>query len=494
MARLLRALAIFGTAASLYAEAPPPPAAPRASAAPPAPAAPAGASPTSAPPAEAAPLPAASPVLAYVPDDADLAVFVRADQLTRTNLWKKLAAPEVGFHQWLFRNFPSGIDFQNDVAAAAQVVQIAYSDGRPDGANVAFILEMNRDIRAADLVKVPDEAVAIQDLSFPAYHVVPLGLDLAAPSPRIVVLASPDYLARIVRYPERAKTPPQAPLAVDALSAPGEITFAGRVSPNLKDAIRAEYEKMQRDCLRPDMGGERLMQFGLYYNLVRIGLETESVTGALDLARQADALRADVRLASNAMAPFLTAIAQAMADPLQMGLPALVGGEPLPEPPPEPFYRAAADGQTVHLAMPRVGLERLLDRISEVKRHESARRASARNLMALGQAIRAYGASHGETSPQTWSDLVKADLLRDPAVFENPSVKAHRPGGDYELVPLPKAIPNSKRLRTVNAYEVHPKEAPPRRLNVLFADGHVEYMEYSIFQQHYKETLEGLGP
>jgi len=479
MARITLALLLLATA-PLYAEAPPETA----------PAAPA------VPPvvAEIPPVETSSPVLAYVPDAADLAIFVRANQLTRSALWKKFAAPEAGLYKKYFGALPLAIDLEDDVAAAAIVFELALEEGEPPGLRYAFILEMNRDVRLGDLVKEPVQPRTVEGVKAPAY---PVGnLLLVILQPRLAVLATDDYLARIVRSREgqpEAGVKAAGPLPVDALAAPGEVTFAARVSPAFKESLRGEYTKMHRRTLGSDVGFERVMEFSLYYNLCRVALEAESATGSVYLPRETDALRAEVRFASKAMAPFMVAVLQAMADPLQMGLPALFGGAPLDEPPPALFYRAEVDGPAVKITMPRAAMERLVDQLVEASRAEAGRAVSAEHLRTLGAAIQTFVTARGKY-PSTWSELVRAALVLDATVFENPALKTHLAAGDYELVPSPRRPSAAQKpYAKVLAYEVYPKDAPPPSLNVLFADGHVEYIEQSRFRELYKETLESLG-
>jgi prepilin-type processing-associated H-X9-DG protein len=321
---------------------------------------------------------------------------------------------------------------------------------------------------------------------------------LVVPSPRLVILATRngpktrDYLPQMINASRLVAGAPAGPLPVAALDTPGHITFVARISPAIKDAILTEYGLYQKKVLRPNMDGERAIEFGLFYNLVRIALQAECLTGSLDLSRDADALRADVRFASPQMAPFMVATLQAMADPLQMCLPALVGGRPLEEPPPEPFYRTTADGPMVRLAMSRQAVERLVDRLTASARLEADRAASAENLRAIGRAILIYVADK-RAFPQNWSALTKMKLLPDPKIFENPGRTEHLDTGDYELVPMTRDSARRNPDLKVLAYEIWPRDARPPGLNVLMADGHVDYMEYETFEQLYRQTLESLG-
>ncbi|MBE3099576.1 MAG: hypothetical protein IMZ44_20860 [Planctomycetes bacterium] len=440
-----------------------------------------------------------SPVLAYIPEDADLAVFVRMDQLVRSNLWKSFAAPQVGYYQKLTEKVALRLDLERDVVAAAFVLEIAWKDGKPLFVSHAVVLETKRDVQAGDLLTGLFKARPAGAAGAVMYPIGSGPSMLALPTPRVAVLASGEgeegsgeFLTRILETGRKHQRLASEPLPVAALAAPGEVTFAARASSGLKEGVLAHYQAVHRSTLRPHMDGGQAMQFGLYYNLVRLVIQAETVAGSLDLSRQGDALRADIRFAAPQMAPFMVAVLQAMADPLQMCLPAVVGGEPLGEPPAEPFYRAAAEGPTVHLVMPRVAVERLADRLLAAARQQAAAAASAANLRKINEAVAAYVAANGSW-PQTWSALTKAGALRDPAVFENPARAEHRVTGDYELVPLTKAAAGRRPDLKVLAYEICPRDPPPRGLNVLFADGTVQYIEYDVFQQLYRQTLESLG-
>jgi len=439
-----------------------------------------------------------SPVLAYIPQDADLAVFVRMDQLVRSNLWKSFAARQVGYYQKLVEKVALRLDLERDIVAAAFVLEIAWKDGKPLFVSHALVLETKRDVQAGDLLTGLFKARPARTGAV----MYPIGSGpgmLALPTPRIAVLASGEgeegsgeFLTRILETGRNHQRLASEPLPVAALAATGEVTFAARASSGLKEGVLAHYQAVHRGTLRPHMDGGQAMQFGLYYNLVRLVIQAETVAGSLDLSRQGDALRADIRFEAPPMAPFMVAVLQAMADPLQMCLPAVVGGEPLGDPPAEPFYRAAAEGPTVHLVMPRVAVERLADRLLAAARQQAAADASAANLRKINEAVAAYVAAKGSW-PQTWSALTKAGFLRDPAVFENPARAEHRVTGDYELVPLTKAAAGRRPDLKVLAYEIGPRDPPPRGLNVLFADGTVQYIEYDVFQQLYRQTLESLG-
>lgn len=454
------------------------------------------AAPASAPAADV-PQAQSSPVLAYIPDDADLAFLIRIAALNRTELGKKFTAPEVGLLAAFQNNFPPGLDFQKNVAAFAYACETVWENSQLVGLRAGMVFEMTRDVQPSDLLTDLVETPAVPGLDARPY-LFRSDSFLVVPSPRLVILATRngpqtrDYLPQMLKALRLVAGAPAGLLPVAALDAPGHITFAARLSPAMKDAILTEYGLYQKKVLRPNMEGERAIEFGLFYNLVRIALQAEGLTGSLDLSRDADALRADIRFTSPAMAPFMVATLQAMADPLQMCLPALVGGQPLEEAPPEPFYRTTAEGPVVHLAMSRQAAERLVDRLTASARLEADRAASAENLRTIGRAILIYVADK-RAFPQNWSALTKTRLLVDMKVFENPGRTEHLDAGDYELVPMTKDSARRNPDLKVLAYEIWPRDARPPGLNVLLADGHVEYMEYTKFEQFYRQTLESLG-
>lgn len=461
--------------------------------------------PAAAPAAPAAPARAAlelSPVLAYVPDDADLAVLVRLGPLAKTDFWKMLTVPEVALDRKIHEGLPLAVDYSRDVASIAYVLDFESQEGRPfDVVRTAVVLETTRDIPPTDILKEPSTPQTVPGLATPAYPFGDNGL-LAMPDPRVVVLVTADgappadYLVKILSQPARGKPAAAGPLPTAALAAPGEMTFVARMADDFRDAILQEYATTHERVLQPGMDLDQLLGFALHYNLVRMATQAQGVTASLDLTRDTDALRAEVRFDAPAMAPFMADMLQALADPLRMGLPAVLGGRPLAEPPSEAFYRATVDGRTVRLTMTRASAYRFATGLSrsaeEMAATATARQDSAANLRTLGAAVQSYIVTQG-TYPRSWSDLTKANLIREPGVFRNPALAAHLATGDYALVPLTKKDAERRPWQTVLAFESYPVGAEPPRLNVLFADGHVEYLEAAQFRLLYRQTLEGLG-
>jgi prepilin-type processing-associated H-X9-DG protein len=495
MARTILLIVVLAAAAMLYAEVPPDdlpePVLAKPVGAPATPAVPAA--PSATPPPAAEKPAARSVIFNYVTDEADLAVLVRVGQLVRADVWKRFAAPDAGLYRQLVQQLPKPIeiDIQNQVSTAVLEAQLQWKDDQLDDVSVALILEMYRDVRPEDLLKERVESRASAELGATLYRVAD-DYELAVPQPRIVVIGRGPVFLRALQRRQNGQAKPGGQLPLDSLAWPGDVTFAAVVPPAFKKMLGDAYAKMHRSTLKADMSADRFIEFAISYNLFRVALEAESATGSVYLVRPDDALRADLKFASKQMAPFMVAILQAMADPIQIAIPALVGGAPLDEAPAATFYRAVADGPSVRLTMPRAAIERLVDQLVEARRGTAGRAESAENLRKLGVAITIYVTRQGKY-PATWADLVRAELVREPALLENPALKDHLPTGDYELVPLTKAAVGQKAYARVLAYEVSPKDASAAGLNVLFADGHVEYVEAASFKALYKETLESLG-
>jgi prepilin-type processing-associated H-X9-DG protein len=427
-----------------------------------------------------------NPIVTHVPPGADLAVQVRVGRVVKSDMWARASAPDVGLTRSLTSLVPLPIDFEKDVAVALLIFECeaGVSPSSPQ-LHGALALETLRPLALADLLPPTAHAVHMAGLGADAY---PLegGLYVASPSPRLILIATDlPYLVRIAK--------PHAWQGTEDLLTAGEVAFAARPSAALKEMIRGDAAAMQAKNLKAGITGADLARFALDYNLIRLALETESVAGSIDLMREADAGHMEVRFASKSMALFATALAQALTDPLAMGLPALMGGTPLEEAPAEPLYRVRPVGDKVLVTMSRKAATALVERLCDTARQTAGRRASADHLRTLGAAIRTYVTVH-QAYPKTWSDLVGPGLVHEMALFENPALKNHPPAGDYELVPMTKESAARRSWDKVLAYEAPSPEPPAQEaLNVLFADGHVEYMDMAKFQQLYRMTIESLG-
>lgn len=139
------------------------------------------------------------------------------------------------------------------------------------------------------------------------------------------------------------------------------------------------------------------------------------------------------------------------------------------------------------------GLEQLVGWMAAGAGGGDAHLSSAMNLHEIGRAVQRYRADHGWEYPPTLAAI--GAYVADVGLFLNPARTDHLPGGDYQLVPLSKAAAAKQPWAKVLAYEVLPPgETPPAEgLNVLFADGHVEYVAVAEFDRLYQQTLQSLG-
>ncbi|MCX5649108.1 MAG: hypothetical protein NTX40_08445 [Planctomycetota bacterium] len=430
-------------------------------------------------------------ILNYVPPDSDCATLVRMDALAATDLWKRFNAVW-GSAGRIAEEFELALDFEKDVSAGVFCFQIVYQEnGNPDEPLAGGILALARDVTPQTLFKnVGDsQPVEFPGVSIPVYKIAPEIL-VALPASRTVVIAMPAYLAPMLNAATTLwQTPPWPRRELDV---PGEITFAGRMPEKLKAAIRTEFEKDRRRYLKPKTYPGPVLEFVLRYNLIALALDAASAAGSVNLADSEAALRATFAFGEGRLAPAAAAVAQAMADPLAIALPALFGGVALDKPPETPLYLAQADAKAVRLAMSRANLEQLVAQMSAGAEGEKERVRSANNLRQIGLAVQAFLADQG-AYPTSLSALFPK-YLADLRILENPVRATHSPDGDYCLVPLTKESAAKQPWAKVLAYEILSRgEAPQKGLNVLFADSHVEYVTVEAFQRLCQETLKDLG-
>jgi len=437
-------------------------------------------------------LDAATNILSYLPPDADLAVLVRMEALARADLWQRFRKPQDGIYHEIVKEFDLAIDFEKDVTAGVFCLQILYQeDGNPGEPAMGMALALNREVQPQTLFKnVGDsQPVEFPGVSIPVYKIAPEIL-VALPNSRTVVIAMPAYLAPMLTAATTLWEVPPWPRR--ELAVPGEITFAGRMPEKLKAAIRTEWDKERSRLLKPRARPDRILEFVLLYNLVALALDADSAAGSVNLADPEAALRATLAFGEGRLAPAAAAVAQAMADPLAIALPALFGGAPLDKPPETPLYLAQADAKAVRLTMSRENLEQLVAQMSAGAEGEKGRVQSQGNLRQIGLAVQAYLMDQG-AYPTSLSALFPK-YLADLRILENPARAAHLPEGDYALVPLTKEVASKQPWAKVLAYEILSRgEAPQEGLNVLFADGHVEYVTVEAFQRLCQETLKDLG-
>jgi prepilin-type processing-associated H-X9-DG protein len=434
---------------------------------------------------------AALRILNYVPPDADCAILVRMDALAATDLWKRFNAVW-GSAGMIAEEFELSLDFEKDVSAGVFCFQIVYKEnGNPDEPLAGGILALARDVTPQTLFKNVGDSrpVEFPGVSIPVYKIAPEML-VALPNSRTVVIAMPAYLAPMLTAATtlyRTTPWPQRELAM-----PGEITFAGRMPEKLKAAIRTAFEKERPWHLKAHAYPAYVLEFVLRYNLLALALDANTLTGSMNLADPEAALRATLAFGEGRLAPATAAVAQAMAEPLAIALPALFGGAPLDKPPETPLYLAQTDAKTVRLTMSRVNLEQLVAQMSAGAEGQKERVRSASNLRQIGLAVQAFLADQG-AYPTSLAALFP-NYLTDRRILENPARAIHFPDGDYSLVPLTKESAAKQPWAKVLAYEILSRgEVSQEGLNVLFADGHVEYVTVEAFQRLYQETLKDLG-
>ena len=429
-------------------------------------------------------------ILAYIPADADLAILVRMDALAASDLWQRFR--DLGVHEEFAEDLHLALDFEKDVSAGVFCLRIIYEEnGDPGDAARGMALALNRDVQPQTLFKNVGDSrpVEFPGVSIPVYKIAP-GMLVALPNSRTVMIATPEYLAPMLTAAMTLYETPPWPRR--ELAVPGEITFAGRMPEKLKTVLRRELEQERRRLLKPHARPDRVLEFAFLYNLVALALDADTLTGSVNLADSEAALRATLAFGEGRLAPATAAVAQAMADPLAIALPALFGGAPLDKPPETPLYLAQADAKAVRLTMSRANLEQLVARMSAGAEGAKERVRSANNLHQIGRAVQAFLADQGAYPTSLMALFPK--YLTDRRILENPARAVHLPEGDYRLVPLTKEVASKQPWAKVLAYEILSRgEAPQQNLNVLFADGHVEYVTVEAFRRLYQETLKDLG-
>ncbi len=437
---------------------------------------------------------AALPVLptAYVPADADLAVLVRMDRLVGTDLWRTFADPRSGPYRELVGEMPLKLDPEKDVRTAALALKLTYGeDGDPDALEWVAALSLARTIGPEELLGGRAEPASLDLGGVQAYR-LDRDMSLAMPAPRLAVLGSNVYLQRAMRG---AAAPPMAGAGKQAWQLdglPGQVTFAGRMPPELRQAVSAEFGRLRRQRLR-HLDGDDFLEFAMVYGFMRACQTAESARGRVDLTRDADALTATVTLDTERAAGSVASWLGAMVDPLAIALPAMLGGRALEGPPDEPIARLRAEGPDVHLTAPRAALEWA---VANLVGNLEAERGAARSMGQLAQLGRAAIIFHLDRRrpPKTWSELLEAGLIADADVLRNPAMKEHFADYDYALVPLP-SLPVEGGGETVLAYERWRGEEPAGgQINVLFADGHVERLDFERFRRILAETYRRMGP
>lgn len=122
------------------------------------------------------------------------------------------------------------------------------------------------------------------------------------------------------------------------------------------------------------------------------------------------------------------------------------------------------------------------------------RAKSAANLRQIGLGLHTYAATFRGKMPPDLHTLLQKGFAADKRLFENPSRKKHDPTGDYAYV----AGLGNLRIQElppgfVIAYEKVDDLDKSEGLNVLFVDGHVEWMEPAAFKKALKKTQDWLA-
>jgi len=444
----------------------------------------------------AAQVPEAAPteqVLRHLPADADVVVLVCVDELVRTDLWARVADPERGLYADVLEAMPGDLDPGRDLSAAAVAVRFVFGDDPTSDAEAVFFSAMALAREVPPETFTGGEARPVEDtgLSAPVYDWHGPEMVLAYAGPRLALVGPFEDIKAILASEPAAS---HGGTCADRLrDLPGQVRFAGRVPEPFKQGLRQTFdaERLGRRAGRSkDL--ERILEFGLMYNLVRMASGAASVEGWADVSGDAGGLTVTVAFDSEETAVLASAAAGAMAEPLALLLPALWGGRPLEAPPETPLYGVRVEGRRAVVSMAGPRLEETLREALAAARLRKDLLVSNHNLHALGQAVRRYLDARG-VFPPTWTALAEAGLLGDEGVLVNPALEEHFRGGDYRLLPLSAGAARHLTLEKVVAYERWPEGAEPVSIGAVFADGHVDRMEPEAFRRFLENTLEHVG-
>jgi hypothetical protein len=247
----------------------------------------------------------------------------------------------------------------------------------------------------------------------------------------------------------------------------------------LQDALQKLRDSLPEGSHRHAAAGKFI---GADFTL-RLILELQTGTMAMDLSRPADAVQFSVAMASENATAFCGS-GLALLEPSLTALLAAEGPE-MPAPPKEPVYRATYQGKEAKLAMSRAMLDWLAmaGEPADVKAEmRSKAAASLKNLAEIGKAWRKFAAAKKGELPKNLADLAPYLGGRKEGL-QNPVLRDH--AADYDLVPLPGQKAIVYPPATIVAFERYPEPAlaPAAGIGVVFADGHTDRLLPGAFQQ-----------
>ena len=431
-----------------------------------------------------APAPSAAPqasILSYVPDDAVFAVRVRAPQLAATAFWKRATAADACGYRKFMAHSPIAIDPEKDVAdmVIALSSQPAKDEIKLGG---GAVMQLLRDADPKTVFKKHLGQATIKGVPGPVY-VIMKDLFLTFPNPRTLVVGSRDFLVKAAEAGAAPRETPAAAFWRQALGQPGEVVGGARMTDAVRQCLQDGLQKL-RDSL-PE-GSHRHAAAGKFIGAdftLRLILELQTGTMAMDLSRPADAVQFSVAMASENATAFCGS-GLALLEPSLTALLAAEGPE-MPAPPKEPVYRATYQGKEAKLAMSRAMLDWLAmaGEPADVKAEmRSKADASLKNLAEIGKAWRKFAAAKKGELPKNLADLAPYLGGRKEGL-QNPVLRDH--AADYDLVPLPGQKAIVYPPATIVAFERYPEPAlaPAAGVGVVFADGHTDRLLPGAFQQ-----------
>lgn len=309
-------------------------------------------------PAPAAPAGATVDLVGCIPEETLFALRARPGPLMASDLWKAAAASKVIDREKAVRESPLAIDAEKDVADGVFALAMQFKDGRPRESSWGALLAMTRDVEAAALFKKRAKTATAPGFDRQAYVHGP-GTFLAVLAPRLVLIGTPDYLARMAAAAEGGKAGPAQTFWRQALDRPGELLAAARAPEGLRQVLQKA-----RDDLLANSGRSRMSQLeigrlvGTDF-LIRLGLEFRSAVAVLDLSRPAEPLRASIEFASEDGAAFIGSGLNLLEPSIDLALEYAPGRPALGSVREAALYRATYAGKETLITVTRTALDRL---------------------------------------------------------------------------------------------------------------------------------------